>query len=76
MDQYMHVDFLLCCFSIRMSFCIVKEVMDAVVNVVPFSCGKMFGNRSNWGYHGGFNGAGIGEKGADDLLAVDGLWLC
>ena len=42
-----NVAFVMCYFSIRMSGCILKEVIDVVVNVVPLSCGKMCGNISN-----------------------------
>ena len=59
-----------------MSGCIVKEVIGVVVNVVSSSCEKMCGNKSNWSYNGGVNGTGIEEEGADDLLAVEDLWLC
>ena len=57
----MHVAFLICYFSIWMSGCIVKEVIDVVVNVVPLRCVKMFGNRSNCSYHVGVGGAVIEE---------------
>ena len=72
----MHVDFVVCYFSIWMSGYIVKEVIGSVVNVFSSSYEKMCGNKSNWSYNGGVNGTGIEEEGADDLLAVEDLWLC
>ena len=56
-----------------MSGFIIKEVIDVVVNFLPLSYGKIFGNISNCSYHGWFNGAVIEEEGADDLLEVDYL---
>ena len=59
MNPYMHAAFLICYFIIWISGCIVKEVIDVVVDVVTLSCGKMCGNRSNFSYHGGVYGVGI-----------------
>ena len=43
----MHAAFVMCYFSICMSGCIVKELIDPVVNVVPLTCRNMGGNISN-----------------------------
>ena len=43
----MYVVFVIFFFSICMSGCTVKEVIDAVVNVVPLIYGNVCGNISN-----------------------------
>ena len=58
-------------FIIWISGCIVKEVIDAVVNVVSLTCRKMCGNSSNYRYHGRVDGAGIEDEVSNDLLAAD-----
>ena len=45
-------------------------MVDAVVNVVALSRGKMCDNRPNCSYHGGVDGTGTEEEVADDLFAV------
>ena len=58
-----------------MSGCIVKEVIDVVVDVVPLACRKMCDNISNCIYLSRVDDAVIEEEYANDLLAVDDLLL-
>ena len=73
MNPYMHVTFLICYFSIWMSGCIVKEVIDVVVDVIILTCRNMCVNRCNCDYHGRVDFISIEEEGANDLLSVDDL---
>ena len=59
MEPQMHVAFVVFQFSIWISGCIVKEVVDAVANVFPLTCRNMCGNISNCIFNGRFDGVDI-----------------
>ena len=69
----MHYNFVICQFSIYISGCIVKKVIDAVVNVFPLTYIKICANRLNYTEHGRFDEVGMEEEGANELSEVDDL---
>ena len=72
----MHVALFVGNYGIGMSCCIVEEMLNARLELMPLCCRECCGHRADRMKHGGIEDTGIEKKNSEYLLAVFNLgWI-